>query len=178
MDALESAGAETEARRAERRGALSTAHETEKLLVSATKNTTQSTMDDAKRKAANEFLKMLGKKAKMQAHIPYMPARLVTILESMVDQTWAELCPEFVEMVASPALSNSQSEVFLLNWASEFPPFWAADSCCPQPYTWLRALFLYHQIPADVTKWKVARSPVFWIIEVRTLRGLTLTRHQ
>ena len=164
---------ENAAGKAGQKTVLQTANETEQLLVSATKTTALSILDATKRKTALVVLNELGRKLKQQAHIPYMPDRLVNMLETMVDQTWAELCPELVDMVAAPTLSSSQSDVFLLNWANAFPPFWAPGAALPQPYTWLRAIFLYYQIHADVTKWKVARSPIFWTIEGLKLYPVT-----
>mgnify|MGYP006264902075 CR=1 FL=1 len=46
----------------------------------------------------------------------------------------------------------------LKHWAG-YPQFWPRGSCCPRPYTWFRARFLYAILPADAGRWQTLRNP-------------------
>jgi hypothetical protein len=45
----------------------------------------------------------------------------------------------------------------------EAPPY---ACCCPNPFTWSRALLLYTLFPHDKSIWANIRSPVWWVVKI------------
>ena len=65
---------------------------------------------------------------------------------------------QFFDRLLSDNRRRRYREMRLKHWAG-YPQFWPRGSCCPRPYTWFRARFLYAILPADAGRWQTLRNP-------------------
>jgi hypothetical protein len=63
---------------------------------------------------------------------------------------------EAVEMTIKGTATNIQEMI-------EAEPY---PCCCPNPFTWTRALILYTLFPHDKSIWANLRSPIWWLIKI------------
>lgn len=78
------------------------------------------------------------------------PAWISDGMDKFIAKVWNVIHPELRSSIVD-SMSGDYSWLLLLAWTSDYPPFWVAGEAFPQPYTWLRARYLYAYYPADKT---------------------------
>jgi len=82
---------------------------------------------------------------------------------SVAKGTWGAMQPVLRESILGP-VPGDYSTLLLVNWATAYPVFWRKGESLPQPYTWLRARYLYAVYPADVTTFNKMKNPLYLLI--------------
>ena len=113
--------------------------------------------DTAMHKAVRKVLGGADKIVGVQ--MPYTP-RCLRFTQDVKLAVWDSIKWKMEESIceARSKADKTYREMRLKHWAG-YPQFWPRGSCCPRPYTWFRARFLYAILPADAGRWQTLRNP-------------------
>ena len=84
-------------------------------------------------------------------------------MDEFVAKVWRVIHPELRSSIVNNVSGDFQS-LLLLGWSIQYPPFWVRGDVFPQPYTWLRARYLYAYYPADKCLFQKVANPLYIII--------------